>query len=30
LIIPYGLSDHSSGFATVNLNLLLDRLVKGG
>lgn len=29
LIIPYGLSDHSSGFATVNLNLLLDRLVKG-
>ncbi len=30
LIIPYGLSDHSSGFASVNLNLLLDRLVKGG
>lgn len=30
LIIPYGLSDHGSGFATVNLNLLLDRLVKGG
>jgi predicted GH43/DUF377 family glycosyl hydrolase len=29
LIIPYGLSDHSSGFATVSLNLLLDRLVKG-
>lgn len=30
LIIPYGLSDHSSGFASVNLNILLDRLVKGG
>jgi predicted GH43/DUF377 family glycosyl hydrolase len=26
LIIPYGLSDHSSTFATVNLTLLLDRL----
>ncbi|SEM75110.1 Predicted glycosyl hydrolase, GH43/DUF377 family [bacterium A37T11] len=26
LIIPYGLSDHSSSFATVNLGLLLDRL----
>ncbi|MNS21077.1 Beta-1,4-mannooligosaccharide phosphorylase [compost metagenome] len=30
LIIPYGLSDHSSGFATVNLDLLLERLVSGG
>lgn len=30
LIIPYGLSDHSSGFATVNLKLLLDRLINGG
>lgn len=30
LIIPYGLSDHSSGFATVNLDLLLERLVNGG
>ncbi len=30
LIIPYGLSDHSSSFATVNLNLLLDRLKNGG
>jgi len=30
LIIPYGLSDHSSGFASVNLELLLDRLVNGG
>lgn len=30
LIIPYGLSDHSSGFASVNLNLLLERLIKGG
>lgn len=29
LIIPYGLSDHSSGFATVNLKLLLDRLTNG-
>lgn len=29
LIIPYGLSDHSSGFATVNLKLLLDRLKNG-
>lgn len=30
LVIPYGLSDHSSGFATVNLDLLLERLVNGG
>ena len=30
LIIPYGLSDHSSGFATVNLKTLLDRLKSGG
>lgn len=30
LIIPYGLSDHSSGFASVNLNLLLERLMHGG
>lgn len=30
LILPYGLSDHSSGFATVNLKLLLDRLKHGG
>jgi len=30
LIIPYGLSDHSSGFASVNLDLLLERLVNGG
>lgn len=30
LIIPYGLSDHSSGFATVNLDTLLDRLKNGG
>lgn len=30
LIIPYGLSDHSSGFATVNLDLLLEKLVNGG
>ncbi|HEX8562099.1 MAG TPA: glycoside hydrolase family 130 protein [Flavobacterium sp.] len=30
LIIPYGLSDHSSGFASVNLELLLDRLRNGG
>ena len=30
LIVPYGLSDHSSGFATVNLKLLLDRLKSGG
>jgi len=30
LIIPYGLADHSSGFATVNLKLLLDRLKSGG
>jgi len=30
LIIPYGLSDHSSGFATVNLELLLERLKNGG
>ena len=26
LIIPYGLSDHSSGFASVNLKLLLNKL----
>ena len=30
LIIPYGLSDHSAAFATVNLDLLLNRLKKGG
>lgn len=30
LIIPYGLSDHSSGFVTVNLKTLLDRLSCGG
>ncbi|MFP5438382.1 MAG: glycoside hydrolase family 130 protein [Bacteroidia bacterium] len=30
LIIPYGLSDHSSGFATVKLQTLLDRLKSGG
>jgi predicted GH43/DUF377 family glycosyl hydrolase len=30
LILPYGLSDHSSGFATVNLKTLLDRLKHGG
>lgn len=30
LIIPYGLSDHSSGFATVKLQVLLDRLKSGG
>ncbi|OYQ35706.1 glycosidase [Flavobacterium cyanobacteriorum] len=30
LIIPYGLSDHSSSFATVNLRTLLDRLRSGG
>lgn len=30
LILPYGLSDHSSGFATVNLKMLLDRLRHGG
>lgn len=30
LIIPYGLSDHSSGFASVNLDLLLEKLVQGG
>jgi len=30
LILPYGLSDHSSGFATVNLQTLLDRLKAGG
>lgn len=30
LILPYGLSDHSSGFATVNLKMLLDRLRNGG
>ena len=30
LIIPYGLSDHSSGFATVKLQTLVDRLKNGG
>ena len=30
LIIPYGHSDHSSGFASVNLKTLLDRLKSGG
>jgi len=30
LILPYGLSDHSSGFATVSLQTLLDRLRNGG
>lgn len=30
LIIPYGLSDYSSGFATVNLEMLLERLKNGG
>lgn len=30
LVLPYGLSDHSSGFATVNLKTLLDRLKSGG
>jgi len=30
LILPYGLSDHSSGFATVHLETLLDRLRNGG
>ncbi|MFP9115529.1 glycoside hydrolase family 130 protein [Flavobacterium sp. RHBU_3] len=30
LIIPYGLSDHSSGFAAVKLQTLLDRLKSGG
>jgi predicted GH43/DUF377 family glycosyl hydrolase len=30
LILPYGFSDHSSGFATVNLKTLLDRLRNGG
>jgi predicted GH43/DUF377 family glycosyl hydrolase len=30
LIIPYGLADHSSSFATVNLQMLLDRLKSGG
>lgn len=30
LIIPYGLSDHSSGFAAVDLKTLLDRLKSGG
>lgn len=29
VIIPYGLSDHNSSFATVNLELLLDRLIHG-
>lgn len=30
LIVPYGLSDHSSSFATVNLKLLLDKLRASG
>ncbi|RZJ65009.1 MAG: glycosidase, partial [Flavobacterium sp.] len=30
LVIPSGLSDHSSGFATVNLRTLLERLKSGG
>lgn len=30
LILPYGHSDHSSGFASVNLKTLLDRLKAGG
>ena len=30
LVVPYGLSDHSSGFATVNLELLLNRLLENG
>ncbi len=30
LIIPYGLSDHSAAFATVNIDLLLNRLKNGG
>lgn len=29
VVIPYGLSDHNSGFATVNLEMLLDRLING-
>ncbi|HEU0136502.1 MAG TPA: glycoside hydrolase family 130 protein [Flavobacterium sp.] len=29
LIIPYGLSDHNSGFASVNLETLLDKLING-
>ncbi len=29
LIIPYGLSDHSSTFATVNLERLLEKLIHG-
>lgn len=29
LIIPYGLSDYSSSFATVNIELLLERLKNG-
>ncbi|HEX9979160.1 MAG TPA: glycoside hydrolase family 130 protein [Flavobacterium sp.] len=29
LIIPYGLADYSSGFASVSLKLLLDRLKNG-
>lgn len=28
LIIPYGLSDHSSSFATVNLELLIERMIR--
>jgi predicted GH43/DUF377 family glycosyl hydrolase len=30
LIIPYGLSDYASSFATVNLERLLDRIKHGG
>lgn len=30
LIIPYGLSDYSSSFATVKLDLLLDRMLANG
>ncbi len=29
VVIPYGLSDHNSGFATVNLELLLEKLISG-
>jgi len=27
LILPYGLSDYSSSFATVDLNALLDKVI---
>jgi len=30
LVIPYGLSDYSSSFATVDLNELLDRIIANG